>query len=133
LAAQSPYEISMSPILIVEDDPDVRASLVEVLEDEGYLVATAGDGAEALDYLRGASSNLPCLILLDMMMPRMDGFQFRAEQSSDRVLSRIPVAVVTADEQAGKRASALGVNGFLRKPVQLTDLLALVEKLAGLP
>lgn len=123
----------MSPILIVEDDPDVRASLVEVLEDEGYRVETAGDGAEALNYLRGANADLPRLILLDMMMPRMDGFQFRAEQSSDMVLSRIPVAVVTADDQAGRKASALGVNGYLRKPVQLLDLLALVEKLAGLP
>jgi len=122
----------MSPILIVEDDPDVRASLVEVLEDEGYRVATAGDGVEALHYLRGAPA-LPRLILLDMMMPHMDGFQFRAAQSSDSVLSQIPVAVVTADDQAGRRATALGVNGYLRKPVQLTDLLALVEKLAGLP
>ena len=123
----------MSPILIVEDDPDVRASLVEVLEDEGYRVQTAGDGAEALDYLRGANVDLPRLILLDMMMPKMDGFQFRAAQSSDTMLSRIPVAVVTADDQAGRRAAALGVNGYLRKPVQLVDLLALVEKLAGLP
>lgn len=123
----------MSPILIVEDDPDVRASLVEVLEDEGYRVETASDGAEALDYLRGAPDELPRLILLDMMMPKMDGFEFRAAQSSDTLLSRIPVAVVTADDQAGRRAAALGANGYLRKPVQLVDLLALVEKLAGLP
>ena len=122
----------MGPILVVEDDPDVRASLVEVLEDEGYRVDTAGDGVEALAYLRGAALP-PRLILLDIMMPRMDGFQFRTAQSSDPALSPIPVAVVTADEHAARKATAHGVHGFLRKPVQLEDLLRLVAKLAGRP
>lgn len=122
----------MSPILIVEDDADVRDTLVEVLEDEGYRVATAADGIDALAYLQDAVV-LPRLILLDIMMPRMDGITFRAEQVKKANLARIPVAVVSADDQAGKNASLLRVAGFLRKPIKLVDLLALVERLAGLP
>src|SRR5215470_5158197 len=122
----------MGPILVVEDDHDVQSSLVEVLEDEGYTVATADDGAEALAYLRVASI-LPRLIVLDIMMPRMDGLQFRAAQSSDPILAKIPVAVVTADERAARKAAALGVDGHLRKPVQLDVLLTLVARLAGKP
>jgi two-component system response regulator MprA len=121
----------VSAILVVEDDLDVRLSLVEVLEDEGYSVASASDGVEALDYLRVRPA--PRLILLDLMMPRMDGFQFRSAQMNDRAIAEIPVAVVTADERVGQRALAMAAHGFLRKPVKLTDLLALVQRLAGLP
>ncbi len=118
-------------VLVVEDDADVRQSLVEVLEDEGYEVAAAGDGLEALDYLHAAQK--PRLILLDLMMPRMDGFQFRAAQQNDQSLAEIPVAVVSADEQGGSKATALRASGYLRKPVKLADLLALVARLAGDP
>jgi two-component system response regulator MprA len=116
----------------VEDDADVRATLVEVLEDEGYRVATAVDGLDALRYLNAAAV-LPRLILLDIMMPRMDGIAFRAEQVKVKNLARIPVAVVSADDQAARKASKLHVEGFLQKPVKLVDLLSLVERLAGLP
>jgi two-component system, chemotaxis family, chemotaxis protein CheY len=122
----------LSPILIVEDDADVRETLVEVLEDEGYRVTTAVDGLDALAYLR-RTPELPRLILLDIMMPRMDGIAFRAEQVKEAGLANIPVAVVSADDQASSKASTLRANGFLRKPVKLGDLLALVQKLAGSP
>jgi two-component system chemotaxis response regulator CheY len=122
----------LSPILIVEDDADVRATLVEVLEDEGYRVATAVDGLDALRYLNAAAV-LPRLILLDIMMPRMDGIAFRAEQVKVKNLASIPVAVVSADDQAARKAAKLRVEGFLQKPVKLLDLLSLVERLAGLP
>ena len=66
-------------ILVVDDDPDIRDSLREVLEDEGYDVSCVGNGREALDHLKAASPR-PCVILLDLMMPVMDGWQFRKEQ-----------------------------------------------------
>ena len=122
----------MSLILIVEDDSDVRASLAEALADEGYHVASAVDGLDALRYLRQVEV-LPRLILLDMMMPRMDGYEFRAAQVSEAALADIPVALVTADAQAGSKASDLRADGFLKKPIKLDDLLSLVERLAGLP
>ena len=71
-----------SGILIVDDDPDIRDSLKEVLEDEGYEVNGVANGREALDYLR--KSPRPCVILLDLMMPVMDGWQFRKEQKQIR-------------------------------------------------
>ena len=75
-------------ILVVDDDPDIRDSLREVLEDEGYEVACVGNGREALDHLKTANPR-PCVILLDLMMPVMDGWQFRKEQKQDAEIAGI--------------------------------------------
>src|SRR6187397_815431 len=112
-------------ILVVDDDPDIRDSLREVLEDEGYDVACVGNGREALDHLKAAKPR-PCVILLDLMMPVMDGWQFRRQQVLDAELADIPVIVVSA---AGKeRIAGIDADGYLSKPVDLEQLLAQVNQ-----
>src|SRR5512132_4356371 len=93
-------------ILIVEDDVDVRDALMQVLEFEGYRVTGASNGEEALAALRAGGR--PSLILLDLMMPVMNGSQFRAAQLADRALAAIPVIVLSADAGLEEKASRLG-------------------------
>jgi CheY-like chemotaxis protein len=118
----------MKTILIIDDDFDVRDSLSEILRDEGFAVAEAADGWEALAYLRGESP--PALILLDWMMPRCDGAKFRREQLADPQLAALAVVVLTADTRAHERAEATGVEVFLSKPVKLDRLLELLSRYA---
>jgi PAS domain S-box-containing protein len=113
-------------ILIVDDDPEIIESLVDVLSDEGYRVAAAHDGIEALDYLRRGPR--PCLILLDWMMPNCDGPTFRRQQRAEPELADIPVVLLTADGKVGRKSSDLAAVAYLRKPVLLDELLRLVEK-----
>lgn len=113
-------------ILVVEDDFDVRESLKDTLEDEGYQVASAADGLEALEYLDAHAA--PALILLDWMMPRCDGAQFLARKQANPRIASIPVVLLTADIQKGGKTEALRSGAFLTKPVMLPDLLATVEK-----
>lgn len=117
----------LASILIVEDDLDVRESLREALEDEGYLVAAVAHGKEALDYLRKASS-LPRLILLDVMMPVMDGFEFRRQQVSEQEWCSIPVVVVTANGNAAETCATMRAAGYLQKPLSVETLLATAER-----
>ncbi len=115
-------------ILVVEDDRDIREAVVEVLEEEGYGVSAAGDGAQALRVL-DESERQPDLILLDLMMPNMNGFEFRQHQLADARHATIPVAVLTADGQAVRKAEELHVNGLVQKPVKIEPLLDTVERL----
>lgn len=119
-------------VLVVDDDRDIRESLCEVLEQEGYRVVSAGNGLEALGYLESARE-LPALILLDLMMPVMNGFQFRIAQKKNLAWSGIPVIVVTATSRA-ETVSTMDMEGvgFLRKPIELRTLLALIEGTYGL-
>ncbi len=119
-------------ILVVDDDDDVRRSVAETLEDEGYRVVTARNGQEALDLLRNCVPT-PRLILLDMMMPVMDGRRFRAEQLKDLALAPIPVVLVTADARAAQEARELTTHSALEKPFQLSDLLKIAERFCGPP
>ena len=116
----------MHVVLVVEDDPDIRATLCEALEDNGYTTVGAGNGIEALDYLRSAPEK-PCLILLDLMMPVMDGQTFRAEQRADPVLAEIPVVVISAYRDVEKYAAELATE-YLAKPVRLDTLLETARK-----
>ena len=116
-----------APVLVVEDDPDQRDAVTLALEGEGYRVVHAATGLEALDLLHGGTR--PCLILLDLMMPEMDGVQFRGEQLKSDELARIPVVVLSAFGQA-TRAKYLRVAEYLRKPVELDQLLAVVERVS---
>lgn len=116
----------MSTILIVDDDFDMRDSLRDVLEDEGFTVAVAGDGLEALDYLKANAP--PALILLDWMMPRCDGAEFRARQRADAALAAIPVVLLTADAQLREKMATLEAADYLRKPVKLARLLEVVRQ-----
>jgi len=108
-------------ILLVDDDHDVTDALRLVLSEEGYDVATASNGYEALVYLKSHWPP-PSLILLDVMMPIMDGYEFRIEQQRDPAIARIPVVVVTAGA-IGERVAEMGVTGLLRKPFDLERLL----------
>ena len=113
-------------MLVVDDDRDIRDVLTDALEAEGYRVITAPDGQEALDWLR-ASTVRPCVILLDLMMPRMDGLQFRTEQLNEPSFAAVPVIVLSADPSVIATAKSLNFAGSLRKPVPLEALLAAVH------
>lgn len=111
-------------VLIVEDDLDTREMLGRFLELEGYKVETAENGRRALERL--GSGVGACVILLDLMMPVMDGWQFRQEQIRDASLADIPVIVVSA---AGReRLEKIHANAYLSKPVDLDELLGCVTQ-----
>lgn len=112
-------------VLIVDDDQDIRETMQIILRLDGYCVRTAADGADALAQLR--SGVRPRLILLDLMMPRLNGFEFRAEQVADPELCAIPVIALTGAGNADAKAASLGIEG-LKKPVPLDTLLATVRR-----
>jgi CheY-like chemotaxis protein len=116
----------MHVVLVVEDDPDIRATLCDALEDNGYSPVGAANGVEALEYLR-SDAEKPCLILLDLMMPVMDGQTFRSEQVADPALARIPVVVISAYRDVEKYAVELATE-YLPKPVRLETLLETARK-----
>ena len=113
----------MASVMIVEDDPDTREMLERFLQLEGYDVRTAANGQIALDALQ--KDNALCVILLDLMMPVMNGWQFRRAQTEDPRLADIPVVVVTA---AGAREDipAIDATAWLSKPVDFDRLLATI-------
>jgi two-component system response regulator MprA len=113
----------------VDDDLDIRDALQDVFELEGYAVLLAADGLEALTQLRQVETP-PRLILLDLMMPRMDGFAFREALRHDAALSDIPVLVASADLDVKGAAEGLDVAGWLRKPLDLSELLTAVKRLS---
>jgi CheY-like chemotaxis protein len=117
---------SSRSILLVEDDLDLREALSMVLEAEGYRIVGAANGLEALTQLR--RSGPPCLILLDLMMPIMDGWQFRAEQQQDPALASIPVVVFSADGRVPEKARALGAVAYCRKPIDFDVLLETIRR-----
>jgi two-component system response regulator MprA len=112
----------------VDDDHDVRDVMTQFLRLEGYGVATAGNGREALEHLRCADA--PCLILLDLMMPEMDGVRFRLEQKKDPRLSVIPVVVLSAlrNVRGTVAAAHLDAVEYLEKPVDFDVLLGSVVR-----
>ena len=113
-------------VMVVDDDADVREALAVTLELDGYLVFLASDGAEALTLLRSNKCH-PCLIILDLMMPRMSGLEFRAEQLKDPSLAAIPVVVVTGAGRGVNHAALSGAE-VLTKPVSIDALLASVSR-----
>ena len=117
-------------ILIVEDDRDVARLLAEILEAEGYRTDVAGNGYEALDHLR--KNGHTDLILLDMMMPVMDGWKFREEQRKWPSLASIPVVVITADGDARGKAGSIQAAGYATKPISIDSLLDAVARICGL-
>jgi CheY-like chemotaxis protein len=110
------------PVLIVEDDEDLREMMAHLLTLEGFEAATAANGREALDYLQ---TSRPEVILLDLMMPVMDGWEFRRQQQADPNLAPVPVIVLSALDQA--RASNVDAAAFLKKPLDFDHLLDLVR------
>ncbi len=116
-------------ILVIDDDEAIRQALVDTLEDEGYPVFAVADGQAALDRLRRGAR--PSLILLDLMMPVMDGWRFADELRKDPELARIPVVVLTADGRVRDKARELAADGWIAKPVELEELLEVVGKYCG--
>jgi CheY-like chemotaxis protein len=114
-------------ILVVDDEDMIRDSLIEYLDENGYRATGAVDGRDALSKL-AAVDHRPCVILLDLMMPVMDGQTFRAKQLLDPDLARIPVIVLSAHQAVAKVASGLNLADHLAKPFKLDDLLRLVHK-----
>jgi CheY-like chemotaxis protein len=114
------------PVLIVDDEADSREALGALLEHEGYRVVTAADGQQALCYLqeRGA----PCLILLDLKMPVMDGWTLLRRLQTEERFARIPVVVISGGLDRRTMARLRGAVGFFAKPVRIEALLAEMEQ-----
>jgi CheY-like chemotaxis protein len=117
-------------VLIVDDEPAVREMLEDVLSSEGHEVMTATDGVAALDTLRDGTSR-PCMILLDLMMPRMNGWDFAEELRRDEGLRDIPFVIIAANPRFAGDAPKLGASSWLGKPLQLDDLLHTVDELCA--
>jgi CheY-like chemotaxis protein len=115
----------MNGVLVVDDDADIRETLSVVLERQGFRVVTAVDGADALQYLQGGE--LPSLILLDLMMPRMTGEEFRVAQIANNQLKAIPVVALSGASRLDETAVRLGVE-VLPKPIELSQLLKTVSR-----
>lgn len=112
-------------VLVAEDDDDIREIVADVLRDRGYDLILAAGGREALEKLRAAPVK-PRVILLDLMMPDMDGGEFLAEQQRDAELARVPVVLLTASARAAQQHNDLPVAAWLFKPVELDQLLSTV-------
>jgi CheY-like chemotaxis protein len=113
-------------ILVVDDDHDIRDSIVELLEDHGYRAIGASNGVEALGVLRESAAP-PCLILLDLMMPVMDGREFREVQVKNPAWNKIPVIVISAYGNVEQQARELDVD-HMRKPLTLRPLMDAVRR-----
>jgi CheY-like chemotaxis protein len=114
-------------IFVIEDEEMIRDSIVEFLGEQGYDAVGAVDGRDALDKLDGSIPR-PCLILLDLMMPVMDGQSFRQRQLQIPDLAQIPVVVFSAYQDVAKTAVAMNAAGHLHKPLKLPDLLRTVQR-----
>jgi CheY-like chemotaxis protein len=120
-------------ILIVEDNDDIRETLEEVLRMEGYRVYAVSNGRDALAALKRVDG--PSLILLDMMMPVMNGWEFLEVQKSDHVLATLPVVVVSALGAAAALAckkDPVPAVGYIKKPIALNPLMEIVQQYCGM-
>ncbi len=118
-------------VLIVEDDPDTREMLTMLLSTEGFHAVAAEDGLEALHLLRTVRHRaplVPCLVLLDLKMPRLGGGEFRRAQLGDPTVASVPVAVMSGASDAEQRAQALGAVATLTKPIDFDMLLDVVRR-----
>jgi CheY-like chemotaxis protein len=114
-------------VLLVEDDQDLRDTIVVLLSRHGHSVETASDGAEALAWLQRRQAD-PCLVLLDLMMPGMSGFDLRSRMTTDPALASIPVVIITgAGPLADQHAHELQAQ-ILKKPVAVSTLLGTVNR-----
>jgi CheY-like chemotaxis protein len=118
--------MSTHRVMVVEDDLDIRESLMEILEDHGYEPIGAENGLEALDMLRGPGPQ-PCLILLDLMLPKMDGRAFRQHQLESPELAAIPVVVISAFRDVAQIAREMNVD-LLKKPFTLNEIIGVAQR-----
>ena len=114
------------PVLVVDDDEPFRTEIVEALQRSGYSVVSAGDGREALEYLRG--DNTPALVILDMMMPLMEGWTLFEAVKRDPRLASLPIVLLTCLGDGQEQIPAQDVTGYLKKPVRMTKLLSIAAE-----
>jgi CheY-like chemotaxis protein len=112
-------------VLVVDDDQDIREAVFEAISDAGYAVDAAANGVEALDAMR---QQRPCVVILDLMMPVMDGWEVVAQMDADPSLAGVAVCIVSAHDKDPPRNDCV-----LRKPVSLARLLQTVERYCGPP
>jgi len=117
-------------VLLVDDESDLRESIAELLQFEGYQVAEVSNGQEALDFLRKFAPP-PCLVLLDMMMPVMGGKEFRRAQLSDPKIAKIPIAVMTAGRLTSEVIQELAPQELIKKPINLEAFLETIQRYCG--
>ena len=118
-------------VLIVEDDPDVREMLSTLLSTEGFHAVAAEDGLEALHLLRAVrhrAPEVPCLVLLDLKMPRLGGHEFRRAQLGDPTVASVPVAVMSGAVDLEQRAQDLGAVATVAKPINIDRLMDVVRR-----
>ncbi len=115
--------MSLPTVLLVEDDPDTRRYMVTWLEAEGYRVRTASNGREALEILL---KEVPCLMVVDLMMPIMDGAELRRRQQQMPSVSRVPFVLVSGTRDAPRIARDLGIQDVMAKPFDAEQLLGIV-------
>lgn len=116
----------MAAVLLVEDELDIREDLAYLIENHGHRVETAANGREALQKLHALEP--PCMIVLDLMMPLMDGWTFRAELLKDPALATVPVVLISGVTNLQKEAASLDAVGFVPKPIDLDKLYALIDQ-----
>jgi len=114
-------------ILIVDDDPAIRDVVTDILEMSDYRVKTACNGAEALVNIR---TDRPAAVLLDLMMPVMNGWEFLRQYRGETAAAQVPVVIMSAAQDASAAASALGAQAFLSKPFEIETILAIVGRVA---
>ena len=124
---EAPASVS---VLVTDDDDDIRDSIREVLEDEGYSVAVAAHGREALECLAEVR---PQLILLDLSMPVMNGQEFRKAQLEHPIWKEIPVVVLSAAGRMQEKTSGMDAADLVAKPIKLDKLLLVVRRFCGDP
>lgn len=122
-----PRTPSGGSILVIEDDDDICAALADILQAHGLRVAVAHDGKQAIEYLQAADGP-PRLILLDLMLPVMDGWAFRAAQLGDARFANIPVVVLSAMPRSAPESQQLRVADYLDKPVDVPRLLHAIDR-----
>lgn len=123
-------EVATEPILVVEDHADTREMVTALLTAEGYEVVTAENGKRGLERLHSVR---PCLILLDLSMPILDGWEFRRIQLSEGDFAEIPVLLLTAIHNPEKAMRELKADGLIPKPVDFDQLMSSVKAMCGAP
>jgi CheY-like chemotaxis protein len=118
-------KVAVGSVLIVEDDEDTRASLTALIESRGYEVVTAANGEQALEVLK--SETVPRLVILDLVMPGMTGWQVRVEFLAQMELWRIPVVLSSGLEDVAQHAKILGAVDYLKKPIDIDKLFGIVD------
>jgi DNA-binding NtrC family response regulator len=122
-----PDAIHRCKVLVIDDDRDAQEMLRVALTADGYQVATAGNGRDALVHLRSTADT--CILVLDLGLPHMDGALFRAAQLRDRALAWIPIVVMSGSVDGAARARELGARSFIAKPADLDRLRAALRRI----